>query len=733
MIALLLAIGEAAAYASPRPIADDRVTSPDMTATPRAAEPRARMRLLGLRHSDHRLDFHAVGSGIVSVVIIGDPSPAALEGAGAELVTSGEGFFTARLAEASLGRLAAVPGVRTLQISRREDPELDVSATMVGATAVHGSSAPPWNGYTGKNVVFGLVDTGIDWTHGDFRDLAGHSRILYMWDETDATGPHPALYPYGSEWTRAQIEAPGTCREVDTQGHGTHVGSIGAGNGAATGNGKPPYTYVGMAPEADLVVVKTDFSNTGVIDGVSWIFQKATQLGKDAVVNLSLGSNYGPHDGTDPEEIALDALSGPGRIIVKAAGNSAGEKRHGKVMVKPGLTATVSWTVSNYTPSQQNYNYFDLDAWYSDQDSLTFTLLSPNGQTLGPVPVGYYTPQAVSTPDGALYGENGTQLTQNGLRHLFIEVWDPQIGQAPAVGTWTLRLDNTRSVPAQFDSWLAGYNLGDGMGAATTSANWDSTGDITTPGTGHKVITVGAFTTKGCWKALGYAHTLCYVANPAPGGIAFFSSRGPTRDGRMKPELCAPGFGVAGALSGSTTAPAGFTVEDGVHMIDQGTSMACPHVAGALCVMLQRYPHMGPSEALTRLTLGAVRDSAVGATPNNTWGWGKLSLAGAMATPAAVDGPSSPAPLAMEAGPNPFRGRAAVRVSFARRGQAKVRVLDVAGRSVRTLHDGVVEPGTREFLWDGTREGRIRCASGIYWVEVSQDGARDRKRLTLVR
>src|SRR5205085_2735145 len=135
-------------------------------------------------------------------------------------------------------------------------------------------------------------------------------------------------------------------------------------------------------------------------------------------------------DGSDPQELALDALTGPGRIVVKSAGNGGAERRHGRVDIVHGQNGSLSWNVSAYTPSTDRYNYFDLDAWYPAQDTLSASLVSPGGQVLGPVPLGYYTPAAISTPEGAMYAENGVETSPSGARHLFVEVWDPSIGQA---------------------------------------------------------------------------------------------------------------------------------------------------------------------------------------------------------------------------------------------------------------------------------------------------------------
>ena len=165
-------------------------------------------------------------------------------------------------------------------------------------------------------MLVGDVDTGVDYGHGDFDDAAGNTRLVNIWDQT-VNGAAPAGYGYGTEWSSAQIDA-NTCTETDLNGHGTHVlGTIG-GDGSQTGYGFAPFTYAGMAPKADLIMVKTTSYTTAILDGVQYIFQRATALGRNCVVNLSLGSQYGPHDGSSAFESGLNALCGPGRIVVIA-------------------------------------------------------------------------------------------------------------------------------------------------------------------------------------------------------------------------------------------------------------------------------------------------------------------------------------------------------------------------------------------------------------------------------
>ena len=165
--------------------------------------------------------------------------------------------------------------------------------------------------------MFLIFDTGIDWKHLDFRKVGDttKSRILYIWDQTltpNSKEHSPTGFTYGVEYTEAQIEgelsgsARGVVREKDTVGHGTHVASTAAGNGQAFNN-----KYIGMAPEADIIVVKGgdgSFSETGEIDGLTYAQNKATALKEPIVVNMSLGGQIGPHDGTNGDEVAVNSF-----------------------------------------------------------------------------------------------------------------------------------------------------------------------------------------------------------------------------------------------------------------------------------------------------------------------------------------------------------------------------------------------------------------------------------------
>ena len=210
------------------------------------------------------------------------------------------------------------------------------------------ATPPTFVGDTGQGTVVGVVDTGIDLANQDFQTIAG-TRIVDLWDQDacptqDLNGcptqpPNSGGYTYGAECSQASINSAtcgpflygATCEdppdvnndnwlpEEDCDGHGTHVAGIAAANGRAAS----PTIYIGVAPQADLVIVKSDGSLADVIDGVDYVFKVAAARGEPASVNLSLGTYEGPHDGSDMFETMLDALTGAGRLITVAAGNEA--------------------------------------------------------------------------------------------------------------------------------------------------------------------------------------------------------------------------------------------------------------------------------------------------------------------------------------------------------------------------------------------------------------------------
>jgi subtilisin family serine protease len=561
--------------------------------------------------------------GALEVFIRGTVSRRELELAGARVHTALPGLFTASLPASVVERVAALPAVTAIRAGAPCAPELDMSVPTTGAQLLRGAG-PGFAGLAGQGVIIGIVDTGVDYHHGDFQDSTGATRILSIWDQS-ASGTGFPGFPYGKEWTRSEIDL-GLCSETDSLEHGTHSAGIATGDGSQTGGTVPRFTYAGMAPRADLVVVKTDFLAPEVIDAVRYVFARATALGKNAVVNLSLGTQYGSHDGNSEFEQGLNALLGPGRIVVKSAGNDRGKAIHAQVFATSvGASATLAVTGSGLN------RYFEIDGYYNATERLRVKLRSPNGTTIGPLAVNSENAPwpGQTTSNGTIYLAHDS--LSSGRKNVYLQV---QIDKTNANmnGTWTITLlaDQLGAANGETDLWR--YIADPNVSADFVSGNLPTQELISEPGNAPDVITVGAWVTKTSWTGCN-GMIDSYSGIPTVGNLAPFSSPGPTRDGRLKPDLVAPGTAVGSATSFDLAhvcpaAPAlSELLDDGMnHRVYSGTSLSAPHVTGAVALLMQKFGAMTPAQIKSYLRTHALTDGFTGTVPSKDWGYGKLGL-----------------------------------------------------------------------------------------------------------
>lgn len=670
-----------------------------------------------------------------------------LRAAGADVLAQVDDIAVVRLPASRLAELATLGSVRSVALSLRASAALDSSRRRTGVTRVQAGTAGLPQAYTGAGVMLGVLDSGLDYRHPDFRtsDAAapGASRVQALLDFSQGTN--------GAECRKGQLDSL-TCPQIDGSGgssHGTHV------TGTAGGNGRRNSAYIGMAPQADLMFVKGirdaqsdgGFSEADIVAGVQYLFGKAHAVRKPAVVNLSLGSHFGPHDGTSLYERALDRLTGPGRIIVAAAGNSGGDRVHGSF-----AAAGTDFTSSLEMP----FGLFAsdggvLDIWYAAGTSISFGLAAYSpGDLANPVAVSVAAAPG-QLQEGTLLAGGTTPIAEvridarttsdagNGARNVLIEISEPTSpgGVDPSSLIWTVYSFGSGTP----DLWILGGVFAPPLvGQPSYFRNGDDAKTVATPATARKLIAVGSTVTRTEWiDAAGNLRT-------QPGAvldqISTFSSRGPSRDGRILPHLTAPGEAVLAPLSQHFPAPTDEVAFGGGYLKQQGTSMAAPHITGIVALMLQRNRFLTPENVRDLLQQGA---TPVGPL-NNVFGAGKVDAVAALAlvpdpiecqvtlaNGLLVPCDESLGGVALAASPNPTRGGSRIAFLLERPGPAHVSLHDVQGRRVRVLHDGALAAGAHAIDWDGADSRGLPLRSGIYFVRLLTPSRVDRSRLVVVR
>lgn len=668
-------------------------------------DPLARIALQRLRGGESaqsileegRFSVSAVGE--LDVFVVGNVTREQLEAAGARVRTALPGVFTAWIPADRIDEVAALGGVQRIQGAAIDEVTNDVGATVTGAATFRGAG-PAFTGLNGAGVIVANVDTGVDYDHDDFKNALGQTRILRIWDQLNNAGPAPAGFGYGTEWTQAQIDALASTAG-DTNGHGSHTMGTAAGDGSATAVGSAPaFTYAGMAPMADIIVVDGSaagsFSRTQMLDGANYVFQQATNFGMPAVVNMSIGSQFGPKDGTDAFELGIDALSGPGKVVVMSAGNDRSLSLHSEVFAAGAGTST---TVSVSSPSTNRRIVFN--GYYEASENLDVQITTPGGTIIGPVALGGINAAfpGPATPNGTVYVENGAFLTATGDRQVYIDIsW--ALANA-GNGTWTFTFIPVAlgAANGEVDLWRVSAV---GVTCNFVIGNQPTEEIISAIATSPNSIAAGAWVSRQSWTDCG-SNSVGF-GQPVAGNIASFSSQGPTRDGRIKPDVAGPGTAIisarTGDLVGSCTPTGDADVAGLKHTANQGTSMSAPHVTGAVALLFQKYGPLTPAQLQTQLHNRAVVDgfvTAFGAAPNKDFGWGKLNLGDMTDPTCAVTAPNggevvdvgSPVNLTWNAS-DPFGGVTGVDLAISRDN----------GSNWTNVATGVANTGS--FVWNVT-------------------------------
>lgn len=461
----------------------------------------------------------------------------------------------------------------------------------------------PFLDLSGKDVIIGFVDTGIDYTKDAFKFEDGSTKILNIWDQT-LDGPRPEDLYYGAVYSSDQINEAlksddpySIVPSQDTDGHGTFLASVAASNEQGE--------YIGAAPKAHIIAVKLRRANQYYIDkfllpqdnpnlyeetdyllGVKYILDRSEVLNVPVVICIGMGSNFSAHDGDSFFEDYISYVSQrSGYAFITAAGNESNAKHHtqGKIE-KTGSTDIMSIKVSEPNPS------FTVTIYGAAYDKISVGIKTPTGEVISRLPFKYgveYNEKFVfekSTVTVGYYQSTNTVI--------YIAIRDA------TQGIWDITLYGDSIVSGDYFAWLPI------TGQVSPEVEFlkpypDYT--IVYPATALRTITCGAYNTED---------NSLYVS----------SSWGPTRLPRMAPDFVAPGVNVRGIY------PSGYGTMT-------GTSVAAAVTAGAAALLLEwgilrgNIPSMGGDLVRTLLISGCRRESAQ-TYPNTKTGYGQLDLFG---------------------------------------------------------------------------------------------------------
>lgn len=478
----------------------------------------------------------------------------------------------------------------------------------------------------GEGVLIGFIDTGIDYQNPLFRNPDGTTRIAGIWDQTlpenqeelplgvqDPSGLLGSI-SYGTTFRPEQInqalksEDPlSLVPSQDELGHGTFLAGIAAGGETSSGD------FIGAAPKASIGVVKLKpakqylrdfylirpdapaYQENDIMMGIKYLQLLSQETSMPLVICISLGTNWGSHQGSSPLSSALETASRyTGTVNVIAAGNETGLSHH----------------YSHYLSDRQEWEDVEIrvasgergfvaELWSDVAELYTIGFISPSGETVSRIPltlgqdsrVTFLLEKTVITLS-YLPAESGS-----GRQLIFFRFQDP------APGIWRVRVYNTLYLRGQYHMWLPVQGF---ASPETIFLKPDPDTTITCPGNTALPITVGA-----------YDHR--------DGSIYLHSSRGFAIDGQIKPDLAAPGVEVFG--------PSSQLLPDGAPYLTRrtGTSVAAAHTAGAVASLLSwgivegNDPAMNSASVRGYLVRGADRSPAY-TYPNREFGYGTLNL-----------------------------------------------------------------------------------------------------------
>lgn len=649
-----------------------------------------------------------------------------------------EHTLTTELPATFVDSLAAMPEVRHIALSKRLKRNMDKARDISGVDKVHKGTELE-TPFTGKGVILGVIDQGFEYRHPAFNDKNGKSRVRSVWEVSDSLKKPTDVLPLIGEKTKSS--------------HATHVTGIAAGMAVNNNN------LQGVAPEAEIIMIPSELTEDEVLKGVSYIKEFADKEKKPWVVNMSFGSQLGPHDGTQLYDKTLDGFTGKGAFLVAAIGNEEQDKIHTMGTIKKG---DVRYVIFEEPVADRDEAKIIFTLWNQTADGKEHLKITPvllaNDEYLEPD--ANFWKEAMTNEKATFWNEVASENKKQTFMGYFPckefeEFFAAKYPQhAPdqyfeVLPALKIELNDDETEPQTFHIWLADDKYGTVSSLATFEGKEQ---EMLRPVDGYRVgegaacvpsaIAVGSYNSRPRWYSTFHKESMGGTNRVGKiNEISKFSCSGPFLGKELKPAICAPGAFINSAFNKydeelidaqgdyvgeRITRKETVNKEDFYYGMYEGTSMAAPFVSGVLCLWLQANPNLDYNTVMEIFRKTAIRDQYTGSeewTPRRGYGkidaYAGLKEALRMYDPNGIEAvANTEAPVSIQKGTDDWK----ILFNNPER-QAVIRVYTTAGRMVETRRLQKVAQGHEEVL-------RLDALTpGAYLVNIATAGSNITRRV----